>query len=476
MSERMGGARSGERVRGLDGLRAIAAIAIVVHHVGFQSGATFGGFWGNYLGRLDIGVPVFFSLSGFLLFGPIAKAVLDDEPLRPAVEHLWRRALRIYPAFWVALGLIVLLTSEGFRDVGGAITTVLLVHIHWPSHSIGPMPQAWSLATEVSFYAALPLMGRFLRPWLAPRDRAGRRNGLFVFIAVSMIGSLLFRVWVLGLDNGWTRAQVQWLPGTFDYFAIGMALAVARVAFDPSTPIRRRIERLAGPAGWWWIAAAVLFHVVSQWMGLALGTASASWPREIGRQSVYGAIGFCLLFPLVFGGERRSVLRRIVRSGPLEWLGTISYSIYLWHMAFIVHPWGPLADLLGVEREAGALWDYAGTGFWTYLLMAGVPTLAVSIVSYYLVERTGQRLQGVVRRPVVDPTPTEARVARWRRWWVAAGFRTQVALVAGAGLLFRAGYVVAAKLDQTLQTTDVFPATSSTIPAPPMPWPGAKGS
>ena len=50
------------RIRGLDGLRAVAAIAIFFHHVGFWSGATFSGFWGNYLGRLDVGVPVFFSL------------------------------------------------------------------------------------------------------------------------------------------------------------------------------------------------------------------------------------------------------------------------------------------------------------------------------------------------------------------------------------------------------------------------------
>ncbi len=100
-----------------------------------------GSAWGRYLGRLDIGVPVFFALSGFLLFRPIAAAVLDDRPLRPALVHLWRRGLRIYPAFWVALVLIVALTSEAFVDVTGAVTTFLLIHIHWPTHSVGPMPQ-----------------------------------------------------------------------------------------------------------------------------------------------------------------------------------------------------------------------------------------------------------------------------------------------------------------------------------------------
>lgn len=445
------------RVRGLDGLRAIAAFAIVFHHVGFQSGATYRHeVWGGYLGRLDIGVPVFFALSGFLLFRPIAASVLDDTPLRPTLEHLWRRALRIYPAFWVSLTLIVLLTSEAFNDVTGAVTTYLLIHIHWPTHSIGPMPQAWSLATEISFYAALPLMARFLRPWLHDRDRDGRRNGLFAFVVLCVLLSVFFRVWVLTLDTRWTASQVLWLPGTLDYFAVGMGLAVARVGFVVGGEGRRRIERWAGPAGVWWILAAVLFQIVSQHMGLALGVESASWIREVARQAVYVAIGFCLLFPLVFGSTKRSFVRSAVRSTPMEWLGKISYSIYLWHMVFIVHPVEPLADLFGAVRDT-ALWDYAGTDFWSYLVIATVPTMVVSVISYYAVERLGLRAQGAVRRAVLDPTPTEALVARLRRRWTAVSFRVQLVMIASVGFVGRVLYVVLAKRDQTLASTDIFP-------------------
>jgi len=446
-----------DRVRGLDGLRAIAAFAIVFHHVGFQSAATYRNeTWGGYLGRLDVGVPVFFALSGFLLFRPIAASVLDDRPLRPAIEHLWRRALRIYPAFWVALTLIIVFTSEAFSDVTGTITTYLLIHIHWPTHSLGPMPQSWSLATEVSFYAALPLMARFLRPWLRDRDRAARRNGLLVFIALCYLLSVFFRIWVLSLETRWTPAQLLWLPGTLDYFAVGMGLAVARVGFTTGEPVRARLERIAGPAGAWWLAALLLYQVVSQHMGLALGVETASWPREIARQGVYGAIGFCLLFPLVFGSARRSVVRSVVQSGPMEWLGTISYSIYLWHMAFIVHPWEPLADFLGAERGSG-LWAYIGTDFWTFLILATAPTVVVSIISYYVVEAAGQRLQGAVRGRRLETTPTESLVARVRVRWVAASFRAQLLVIAAVGFVGRVVYVVFAKHDQTLETTDIFP-------------------
>lgn len=449
-----------DRVRGLDGLRAIAAFAIVLHHVGFRAGVTTGGeggpsIWGFYLARLDIGVPVFFALSGFLLFRPIVSSVLDDVPLRPALVHLWRRAMRIYPAYWVALFLIVGLTTEEFKDVVGAVTNFLLIQIHWPTHAIGPIPQAWSLATEVSFYVALPLMARLLRPWLRDGDRAARRNGLFLFVSLCYLVSVFFRILVLTLDTRWTPAQVLWLPGTLDYFAIGMALAVARVGFRDGA-VRQRLDGLAGRAGVWWFAAAIAFHLVSQHLGLAVGTATATWPREMGRQFFYGLIGLFLLFPLVFGGDRRSVVRSFVRTRTMEWLGLISYSVYLWHMVFVVHPWEPLADLLGAER-ASLFWDYNGTNYWVFLTMVIIPTMVVSIISYYAIERTGQRLQSWVRRPTVDPTAGERAVRRFREGWIALSFRAQLAWIAGLGFVGRALYVIVAKHDQTLETTDIFP-------------------
>ncbi|MEM7139950.1 MAG: acyltransferase family protein [Actinomycetota bacterium] len=455
------GSSDAVRVRGLDGLRAIAALAIVFHHVGFQVGANTGGaggpsLWGFYLARLDIGVPVFFALSGFLLFRPIVESILDDRPMRPALVHLWRRALRIYPAFWVALVLIVVLTTEAFNDVVGTVTNALLIHIHWPTHAIGPIPQAWSLATELSFYAALPLMARVLRPWLRGGDREQRRNGLFLFLALCYLLSLFFRVFVLTLDTRWTPAQVLWLPGTLDYFAIGMALAVAFVGFRTGA-VRDRLDRIAGPAGLWWLGAAIAFHIVSQQMGLAVGTATASWPREVARQFVYGLIGLLLLFPLVFGGDRRSLVRTFVRTPPMEWLGLISYSIYLWHMAFVVHAFEPLADLFGAERES-FIFDYNGTNFWVFLAIVMIPTMVVSTISYYLVERPFQRLQPVLRRPnLAGLTAFERSIVSLRERWAAASFRAQLAVIAGVGFVGRVLYVVISKRDHTLENAEIFP-------------------
>ena len=125
----------------------------------------------------------------------------------------------------------------------GAVATTLLIHIHWPTHTIGPMPQAWSLATEITFYASLPLIARAVRPVLARRPREERRNGLLLLTAGLYLLSVAFRVIVLGIDNRWTPSAVLWLAGTFDYFAIGMTLAVLHVALKEGTPGRRRLDR-----------------------------------------------------------------------------------------------------------------------------------------------------------------------------------------------------------------------------------------
>src|SRR6185437_9757218 len=93
-----------ERFPLIDALRAMAAIAVFGTHAAFFAGAEYdGSALGHYTERLEVGVAVFFVISGFLLYRPFLVARLE-RVARPATgAYAWRRFLRIVPAYWVAL-------------------------------------------------------------------------------------------------------------------------------------------------------------------------------------------------------------------------------------------------------------------------------------------------------------------------------------------------------------------------------------
>jgi peptidoglycan/LPS O-acetylase OafA/YrhL len=100
------------RAPGLDVLRTVAAFGVLVTHVAFVTGVVNPLRWSSplrdVLPRLDVGVSVFFVLSGLLICRPFIGAVVDG-PHRPATgPYLWRRALRIFPLYWVIHGGLLL--------------------------------------------------------------------------------------------------------------------------------------------------------------------------------------------------------------------------------------------------------------------------------------------------------------------------------------------------------------------------------
>src|SRR5262249_13194281 len=121
--------------------------------------------------RFDAGVGVFFVLSGFLLFRPFLAAAARGETRRRFGAYLWHRAVRILPAYWVMI-VVVLLTLPDNDDVGRGTWVRLLtlsdIYVHGGGLTDG-VTQTWSLATEVVFYLLLPLLvlvfvGRTWRP------------------------------------------------------------------------------------------------------------------------------------------------------------------------------------------------------------------------------------------------------------------------------------------------------------------------
>jgi len=155
----------------LDGVRALAALSIVLLHVGDATGFARTSRLGAFTARMDAGVALFFVLSGFLLYRPFVASRLEARPAPSAGRYLRRRLLRIVPAFWVAmlvmgaLGWISVLNGDWWRYFGFlqnlSVETVL-----------GGIRPAWSLCVEMSFYLVLPLWALGAARALGGRPRA----------------------------------------------------------------------------------------------------------------------------------------------------------------------------------------------------------------------------------------------------------------------------------------------------------------
>src|SRR6478735_5076980 len=141
---------------GLEGLRALAAVMVVVHHAVSNAypPSTTGPLYASAV-VMDAGVAIFFVLSGFLIYRPFVIAHAEGRKPQRTVSFWWRRVLRIVPAYWLALTFFwkVLPTY----DLGDQWWRYyLFLQIYDQDTTIGGLTQAWSLCTEMSFYLLIP--------------------------------------------------------------------------------------------------------------------------------------------------------------------------------------------------------------------------------------------------------------------------------------------------------------------------------
>ncbi|HEX7165784.1 MAG TPA: acyltransferase [Acidimicrobiales bacterium] len=324
-----------ERFPCFDGLRAIAAVAVLVTHVSFITTANrVAG--GSYLARLDSGVAIFFVISGFLLYRPRIVAAFGGRPAPRTASYLYRRALRIYPAYWVAAIAIALgFGVKPWTGVADALAHLGLVHIYDEDTVVsGPISQAWSLGTEVTFYAALPLLGG-IAMWVARRT-ARRLGPQLVFVAAIYLSSIAYRSWVALTQGDRAATMSTWLPGYLDQFALGMALAVLHSWTRTRVPSRWS-GAIASP---WlpvvsWLLAFGALTVAAFGVGLPTSGLDYSPGQQVGRQVTYGLWGLFLVVPAVFGPQDRGAVRWVLRNRVAHAVGLVSYGVYLWHQFFI---------------------------------------------------------------------------------------------------------------------------------------------
>jgi peptidoglycan/LPS O-acetylase OafA/YrhL len=378
-----------------DGLRAIAAITVVLHHASFPTAKMVNGRLAPYFTHLDIGVAVFFLISGFLLYRPFVAAACAGRP-GPSVRRFFRRRLlRIFPAYWLAL--VCVIAFFGLQMPVGGLRSYLeyftLLQVYDPVRATGGLAQAWTLSIELSFYAFLPLYA-----WTMRRSSLGRPPEVRVRIelaglAVLYAVSIAFRGLVFALHAGTVHAVgIYWLPANLDYFALGMGLAVASVwlaSRDTRHPLADAIGELSIL---WWLIAIACFVTVSKGLHLPVGLVRVDGAKAYARQFLYGATAFFLLLPAVFGPQDRGLVRRFLRWGPIVYLGLISYGIYLWHQAWVGR---------AVSWQGRPLFR---ASFPAVLTTALAWTLVTASASWFLLERPLLRSRDRARAP----TPSDA--------------------------------------------------------------------
>jgi peptidoglycan/LPS O-acetylase OafA/YrhL len=402
-----------QEIAALDGLRALAVLLVVWHHV-YRWGA---GDWSVL--RLPvlsatfdfgfIGVLLFFVLSGFLLFLPYARALVAPRPWPSARQFYRRRALRILPVYFAALSILGILLAEAGKLQGwilkGLVLDFLLLQNLSPAAAKlvgnvdGPL---WTLAIEWQFYLLLPWMargiarlcGRGARPRRTVTRTAIALGGLIAFglglRTLSALTSYGSPAQTPLLGQTWFRLGLRALSGRYlEDFALGMLLSLLyALALERGWLTRRWIARIGGIAAATAVPGLVLCYLWAQ--RLDVFGAENDWTFIPGSGWSWIAIGIwttTLCFALLVGGVLAGpgLLRRIFSLAPLRWIGITSYSMYVWHL--------PVINLV---RSTG---------------MALATILLLTLASYYIIERPFLRCRYSTRPSAPVPAPAAAAIA-----------------------------------------------------------------
>ncbi len=363
------------RFRSIEGLRALAAVSVLITHVSFISNENGREPFGRYFARLDVGVSIFFVISGFLLWRSVSASLLAGRPLPAVGPYVLRRAARIFPAYWVALAAALVVDPGPLPGMADLVAYAGLVHIYQPSTviGIGPISQAWSLGTEISFYLFVPVLGVVLaRLGRGATDERARARLQAAALAALWAASLLLRWAVAVAEPAEQGMYTTWLPLNLDLFAYGMVLALV---WNRAGARADALMGRPGAAEASLLAALVSLWLVANHIGLPVDSLTYSVGAQVGRQLLYGAVALFLVLPCVLGRDGPGPLRAVLRSRWATWAGLISYGIYLWQNV-----------ALEVYREQRGLQPFQGW-FPSTLGAVLLATVVLAAASWYLVER-----------------------------------------------------------------------------------------
>jgi peptidoglycan/LPS O-acetylase OafA/YrhL len=324
-------ARRGSFRPEIEGLRALAIGLVLLFHAGVP--VLKGGF---------VGVDVFFVISGFLITSHIVREI--DTSGRLDLLSFWgRRMKRLLPAaltVFVATALVAWLVvpNTSWRSIGADITAASLYIVNWrfaaeavdynaEGAGVSPVLHFWSLAVEEQFYVIWPIL-LALAAWLMLGRRSAQRVRLVTGAALALVAIPSF-VWSVYYTQ--VSPEGAFFVTTTRLWELGAGAAVAiGVASWPRFP--RAFSVFLG----WGGAAAIAFAAL-------VFSKATPWP---GAAALVPVLGTAAIIVATTGRDLRwADAGRLFALRPLVWMGSLSYSWYLWHWPVLVLAearWGEL--------------------------------------------------------------------------------------------------------------------------------------
>lgn len=314
-----------DRVASLTGIRAVAALLVMGTHAAYTTGKYTHGYFGLVCSRMEIGVPIFFVLSGFLLFRPWVRSIARATPAPSVSRYAWHRLRRIMPAYIITV-LAAYLVYQ-FRTAGpnaghtwmGLFRNLTLTQIYTDNYlrryAHQGLTQMWSLAVEVAFYVVLPLVIYLVLVVVSKR----RWQPVLLLSSLAAL-ALVTPAWlVLVHTTTWLPHVARlWLPSYFAWFIAGMVLAVLQ-------SMRVRCYAFGALP-----LAVVSYFIVATPIAGAPTTLPEGLVEALVKAGFYMAIAALMVAPLALGDH--GWYARLLASGPMVWLGEISYEIFLIHL------------------------------------------------------------------------------------------------------------------------------------------------
>jgi peptidoglycan/LPS O-acetylase OafA/YrhL len=363
---------SGKRFKLVDALRGIAALAVLCHHLLFNSELqvtlwqVLPGWFAEFCHSGAFGVEIFFVLSGFVITHSLRNVALNAKGVG---NFMLRRQLRLDPPYWTLLALtiasiyverhfswIVPRPIPTFYEVW---TNMFYLHNILGANQI--MSVSWTLCLEVQFYLVFIILlvaGKYMSP--SGKNALNFSAALVALLAIaSLIAPLVLPVHAISV----------WFLLWWYYFAAG-----ALCYWAVTTP-RFRLPFIGFLALFFAFALFFSFTKVQETKPMFIGWSTALLLFTAGRM---GKLTTWLDFP------------------PLQYLGRISYSLYLSHLLVAVY-------VLRIGYRVSKT-SHAGAVFWFF--MAGAVSIAAAHVIYLLVERSSVRFAAGFK-PARQKEPTQ---------------------------------------------------------------------